>query len=420
MNLQKGLVAHWTSDNRDTSGGLLYDRSAYNSHGTLQNVTTGKDGAVGESYGYDGSTTYVDVSSTLWNEYFGDGAKEQSWSISAFVKPNNLAQGYNDSTAGAILGQRYGTSTVYGLREDGSVFLCLDDTRAASPESTGTVSENQWHHVVVTYSWDDDLSTTPYGEATFYIDGEFAGTDTNDDDAGVTTDSNLYIGYDSREAMHLDGDICDVRVYNWEIPEAMANGLAQMRAPRVKNPQTLWEDHFTDDRDDRFYQKVVHVSRGTNTNGGWIWETENQQLRSDDSNDCMTIHTNQGNLDSTDGVSVKVEYLGTTDNDTSGICIYDKSQDRWYEGNITNDHGSSGICYQDRGNEPTLIAGGNNYDVTANHSFELVYDDGGLSFYVDGELSAEATETIAPSGFGVVSGAQNPPSYWDSLIVEKI
>jgi len=42
LNLQNGLVGHWTLDEKDTSNGTAYDSSAYNNHGSLNgSLTTG-------------------------------------------------------------------------------------------------------------------------------------------------------------------------------------------------------------------------------------------------------------------------------------------------------------------------------------------------------------------------------------------
>lgn len=53
MNLQKGLVGHWTMNDEDTSGNTLYDRSAYRNKVNLSsnNIDTGVEGSpIGEAF----------------------------------------------------------------------------------------------------------------------------------------------------------------------------------------------------------------------------------------------------------------------------------------------------------------------------------------------------------------------------------
>lgn len=125
MDLQKGLVGHWTMDNRDTSNSVMYDKTPYNNHGTIQSgVITSVSAPVGEGYDLEQdkisgfstkeigassfsfsfwlkgdfnsvSNTYPDVFNDFWGRGDGDsGFRFDSEStgryVQAFKYPNDL------------------------------------------------------------------------------------------------------------------------------------------------------------------------------------------------------------------------------------------------------------------------------------------------------------------------------------------
>jgi hypothetical protein len=208
------------------------------------------DGYGQTAYDFNGSSNYIDISSSKWNNYFGDSTENNFWTSSAWVNIDNLNQGYQDSTAGAIIGQRYGTTVVpLGIRENGSIFVNLDDSRGGSPESNDTISENSWFHIVATYKWNDDLSSTPYGESFFYINGQPAGSDTNDSDSASSSSSSLYIGRDNRYDMYVNGKIQDVRIYDKVLTDEEVNVLYEMSTPDArmkKRPEGFYAPQFSE------------------------------------------------------------------------------------------------------------------------------------------------------------------------------
>ena len=50
LNLQKGLVGHWTFDAETTSNGTTHDKSAYNNHGDIDNPTSNYFGQNASGY----------------------------------------------------------------------------------------------------------------------------------------------------------------------------------------------------------------------------------------------------------------------------------------------------------------------------------------------------------------------------------
>lgn len=181
------------------------------------------------------------------------------------------------------------------------------------------------------------------------------------------------------------------------------------------NKSIVWKDDFCANRE-KAYVKTEHSSRGELTNGGWIIEEDKCQIRSDTSNSDLTIHTTPRRSQIED-VHILLEYLGTSDDDGSGPIIYDSGEDRWWLGSITNDHGCNGIGYIE-GGDVNCVVNGENWDVTQEHTFDFYYRNGTLEFYVNDQKSAEYDVDISPDGFGMLSDAQNPPAYYDSILVK--
>jgi hypothetical protein len=118
MNLQNGLVGHWTMDDADTSGGTLYDSSGYDYHGSLSGgVTTGASGIGGsglsESYSFDGTDDEV----TLPNMGLSG---DQSISISVWHKVDSSAGTKNNFFGFGTSGTG---STVCSIRTNGMTSL---------------------------------------------------------------------------------------------------------------------------------------------------------------------------------------------------------------------------------------------------------------------------------------------------------
>src|SRR6056297_3100433 len=59
VNLQKGLVGHWTMDSIDVDNGMIRDRSGYDNHGTINGATPGYSGKVGRDFDFDGTDDVI-------------------------------------------------------------------------------------------------------------------------------------------------------------------------------------------------------------------------------------------------------------------------------------------------------------------------------------------------------------------------
>ena len=400
VNLQKGLVGHWTMDDADTSGGTLYDSSAYDNHGTINGgVTTSVSGKIGDAFDFDGSEgtgITMGLSSPPPTTLCG-WVNLDSTSAEAVVVNNPGFRGQN----------------LYVQSGDAIAEVILDNNDN-SIQARSSVSTGNWYHLVA-------VLDSNSGQVELYVNGQEKSSQSWD--GTYDGDSNIdNIGTDELNAPEqpLDGKIDDVRVYNRALSANEVSALYNMRSQRHYNTSLLWKDYFTSNRDQKFYEKVTHLERGSTTNGGWLWDTSQQTISSDTSNSDLTIHTEQGNLTSSDSVSVKSSYLGTGDNDAAGLVIYDSSSTRWYTGTITNDYRINGIGYYSSDGSFTTLSTGQTFDSTQSHDFELIYDNGSLEFYVDEILLSSVNETLNPDGFGLASLAIGSSATWEYIEVSTI
>jgi len=211
-------VGKWNFD--EGSGTIAYDSSGNGNNGSLNGNTKYKcasddknntPSGQGCSLYFDGSGDYVDFSDNYFKNKFTD---QDDFSIAAWVKLDNT------NTDKVIVGQRYGDSMVFGVRSDGKLFLNMDDTRGSSPKSSTKLNIDKWHFVVVSFKGSDGSHL-----ANFYIDGESAGLGSAYDGNGSGSQSNFYVGYESRFGKIFKGFIGQVSVYEQTLDLACVKAL---------------------------------------------------------------------------------------------------------------------------------------------------------------------------------------------------
>lgn len=182
FTLLRGLIGHWTMDDRDTSGGTLYDGSASNAHATLDGTeVTGESSPVGQAYDYT-SANETRLQSTL--------SFTQPYTVAAWSYATNVANGdWNTLTRGSdhhiILDETTGELGSYV----GGFSGCGYD---------GTQLENRWAHIV---------ALTSGGSTEFYVDGNSVGTNAN----GADDFHEQLGGYNGSQEW---GKLSDVRHYD--------------------------------------------------------------------------------------------------------------------------------------------------------------------------------------------------------------
>ena len=211
MNLNKGLVGHWTMDDRDTSDDTIYDRSGYGIHGNLINSpTTGQDGKVGESYSFDATNSqYVRSTDTVI-------ASNNEVTISAWTY-------YPSQSRGAII---FAAEFEYGIWVQNGDLTYGVWTEEEGQRSTDTSpTTDQWVHYTLTY----DGSTRR-----FYENGVEISSNTLNETLRKQ-DTAIDIGAIISNEWYLSGRIDDARVYIRALSGKEVRALYNMRSQRVKS-----------------------------------------------------------------------------------------------------------------------------------------------------------------------------------------
>ncbi|MCH8519678.1 MAG: hypothetical protein LAT82_02890 [Nanoarchaeota archaeon] len=383
---------------------------------------------------FEPNRNFEHISAHTWIYWNGDiqGQTSGIWGVSGLL---------NGSEEG---GQTHWEITNAGFR------LRLNELQFVAPIKPPV---NQWSHVAFTYNNDTN-------QTKLFIDGEVVYIH-NENFGNLSTFRESHtIGDSHRILRPFNGFISDFELFNrtlneyeisnlssnldisdtsglvgsWELKEGSGNTVFDssgnenhgtiQRGTSLTN--SIWYDDFCNDSSSN-YIDTTHRDRGGSSQ--FVFDSSNCRITSGTSNNDMTIHVNPSLLNYTgSSMLVRSRYLGTNDNDFSGLMIYDESNDVWWIAGITNDaytngirvfNGSGGININS--NEFVPVASGANLDVTQAYIFELEYSNSVLKFYVDGELHSEYEVDISPSSGGVVSFSQSPPAIFSDLeiIVEE-
>ena len=219
-NLQKGLVGHWTMDDRDTDNGMLRDRSAYGNDGSIEGPITDQGGIVGESFEFNGGETDGDVVKT---ELSPADIDDNTVTFSSWLytydneKRQKIITGYTDATD-----DRWDIE----IRD---ALLQFNAWNYDSIVGDTQFTQESWLHVSAVWE--------PGEEVILYIDGDEDGRGSQElnslDDGG-----DISIGrrtYQQRDEPSWDGRIDDVRIYNRALSESEIEALYNMRSQRTSN-----------------------------------------------------------------------------------------------------------------------------------------------------------------------------------------
>lgn len=240
MTLNKGLVGHWTMDDADTSGGTLYDSSAYDNHGVNNNITTSTPSPVGEAYTLDGSNGGIELINPTPNQISSSFSITTWCSINSGADTSNIFSTDNDSFR-------------WRVSSGDTHWILLDDGQQSTYFGSSTVPSDQYIYYTVVYD-----SSIP--EAKFYINGELDDT-ISVSQSSVSSYSSMYIGAYQLSREVWDGELSDLRLYNRVLTEDEIYALYNMRSQRGANvsifPERAQNTSFDQD------------SIGTDTPTGW-------------------------------------------------------------------------------------------------------------------------------------------------------
>lgn len=214
--LSKGLVAHYTFDNAQTSGGTLYDQSAYDNHGTINgSPTTGVSGQVGEAYELaDANGDYIttpladqspEITITAWINLDQYGTNERSHSH--IVRTNNTWMIVDTDTESL-----WSSHDNAGGKVD---FI-----------SNSSINLNEWTFCAVTIS--ESGTITHYVNGNTYTDTFSAPKVDSSGQFALATDGTAPDG-------GLDGEMDEIRIYNRALSTDELDQLYQQRSPRTRS-----------------------------------------------------------------------------------------------------------------------------------------------------------------------------------------
>lgn len=217
LNLQKGLVGHWTMDSRDVDNGMVRDQSAYDNHGTINGDPGVSSGVVGRAFDFDGSQWIEDGLERGFNRL----------SFSAWIK---ISSSQSDSTYNSIIarsGSGYSWVTnAFQFMVNPNDELFINFNGGGNYDDNGTVvADDEWHHAALT--WDGS-------NGQFYVDGNPTSSFSESYNIGSLSGGLLLVGR-RRSDQVFKGQISDSRIYNRTLPESEVNQLYNQKVRRSAN-----------------------------------------------------------------------------------------------------------------------------------------------------------------------------------------
>lgn len=280
MSLQKGLVGHWTMDDKDTVNGEIRDQSPYSNHGQLNGgITTGQDGVVDESYSFDGSDDDIKIPLSLTREQ--ELGTNSGGSLFAWVKPDTITP----SSTYEIFNTALDRNRTLAINTNGELhgYHCCSINEYY--DLTANHSDGEWLHVGMYWLIDDGNGNRLLN---LYVNGELVVEGVGAADNNVNNGSNWYIGYNT-----FTGLVDDVRIYDRELSIGEIRQLYQMRSQRKKNvrifPELVENQSFEQD------------SLGTDTPTGWVDNSGNWIVTTDHARTGEFCFGNQYNGTATGG-----------------------------------------------------------------------------------------------------------------------
>lgn len=219
MSLQKGLVGHWTMDDRDTAYGVLRDRSSFDNHAELTSgIDPSHSGVISEAYQFNSAEhTGVQPEDNGFYEF-------QEFTIAIWVQ----VTGDNNDSWWSPIARRTGSGgDGYWIFIDNN---SMDVSYSIDWEETGRIHSdmrfnvgvqmNQWHHLAM--SWDGEVVSA-------YADGNLI--ESNNTWSGNTVDHSgqLRLGHDISGSYPMEGYLDDARVYDRALSEQEILHLYNMR-----------------------------------------------------------------------------------------------------------------------------------------------------------------------------------------------
>jgi hypothetical protein len=193
------LIAFWSFD--DSSA---FDSSSYLNHGTLHGVTLAENrfGEMNKAFYFDGIDDYISIDS------YNNMSPTTAVSVAAWIKTADTLENR------ALIYDRLETQDGFGLVINDTGFPHLSiNGGLVSCTATDIVDDQQWHHIVATYS-------TVNGKLVIYVDAILSDTTIYSDSIDYSPEPRNQIGRTLTGVDYFNGVIDEIRIYNRELQEA--------------------------------------------------------------------------------------------------------------------------------------------------------------------------------------------------------
>ena len=231
VDFDKSLLLWMRMDDLNASNDP-YDLSSWSNNGSKQgNAAQSSSGAFGESFTFDGNGDYILVKNESNLAFNATG----NYTWSAWVYPIGITQGVTNT--GGVFGKCAATAgsnqkgySIY-LNPGRNVVFGDCDYTATVRTSTGTVTLNQWNHVLVNYT---------NKAMTFYINGVASGSGAPITSLGSESTFNLTIGSGvessaSGVTLWFNGSIDDAMIFNRSLSISEISALYNASANQYYN-----------------------------------------------------------------------------------------------------------------------------------------------------------------------------------------
>ena len=398
--LQPQLIAHWKLD--ETSGATLTDSGPYGMNGTWtdganNDVTEETTAAVdGNGLSFNDTSTKITIPYNNRNylELNDDGGTVTGW-----FKMNDATLG---GTGGIFpifekfINSNINAGTAYGLLasydwHNGKTWLTFNDMNTYVSDNTTPLIADQWYFAAATWSG---------GTVSLYLNGALAYTGAQPNSITYTSQTDSYIGWGSNSGVNFqyaDGDIDDVRVYNYALDASAISSLYSTYTPPAPSIPTsgligAWNLNETSGAS-------IADSSGNSVTGTWVDGANNdvtEETTAGKSGNALTFDGSStfitmGDVNAYDGLSTITLSAWIKTTYTAEQEIFDKSTCTGFGGGTfelsMESPGKGGVYLTHGGASDYVLTTGSIADGSW-HMLTATYDGSTIKIYVDGTLDS--------------------------------
>ena len=303
-------ITYYSMDNEDISGTVLYDVAGSN-NGTLNNITA-DTGKIANARSFNGSSSYIGVPQQVITDIIAADA----WTIACWIKHGATIDVQGEYLfAGGNGGSFLGTGVGINIKSTGE-FRAFVGYSGSAPiaESTATINDDAWHHVVATYD-----GTT----IRLYVDNQADGSISAPSPTWSTA-NNVEIGKLS-STRHWDGLIDEFAIYDRALSPTEVGDL--YNSGNGTNPYNILNDAliylpFDTNADDA----SGNSNNGVLTNGASISGATKKvgagsvEMDNDTANQYVNLSAHVGDIQGNTNGSIALWFRLNEKNRLQGLC----------------------------------------------------------------------------------------------------